>query len=143
MILKLEDDTAEYYSRASTTISIYTTSCEILWSKNIEKRQKYTFANKLNNYSREADKQKEAFSRYFVVIYILYKFIIDVWLSWLNYNSIIMTLNKLNIRSLKKWSPRVIDTLLSLIYKVREPVVKNIQNIRDILSDRGKAQIPK
>lgn len=52
---KLEDDTAEYYSRASTTISIYTTSCEILWSKNIEKRQKYTFANKLNNYSREAD----------------------------------------------------------------------------------------
>jgi len=33
--LKPEDDTAEYYSRASTTISIYITSCKILWSKNI------------------------------------------------------------------------------------------------------------
>lgn len=72
MLLKFEDDTAEYYSRASTTISIYTTSCEILWSTNIEKWQKYTFANKLNNYSREADiKQKEAFSIFYNDLYFI------------------------------------------------------------------------
>lgn len=47
---------------------------------------------------------------------------------------------------IKKWSPRVTDTLLSLIYKVvREPIIKNIQNIRmwHFMPDRGKAQIPK
>lgn len=59
------------------------------------KRQKYTFANKLNNYSREADiKQKEAFNAFYIYIYsdlyFIYNFIIDVWLSWLNYNSITM-----------------------------------------------------
>lgn len=64
----------------------------------IQRNDKNTFANKLNNYSREADiKQKEAFSTFYNDDYILYNFIIDVQLSWLNYNSITMTLKKSDI----------------------------------------------
>lgn len=70
--LKVEDDTVEYYSRASTTISIYTTTMRNIYEAKIQKRQKYTFANKLNNYSREADiKQKEAFNAFYSDLYFI------------------------------------------------------------------------